>query len=80
MTPLFDEMFSDFDNLHKQLRTKQKNDDFQGKKQAIDNLKQVVPEEEAKKVFDVLLSTKQKIKWDVSRNTQTEFGKTMRFK
>jgi hypothetical protein len=38
MTPLFDEMFNDFDNLHKQLSTKQKNDDFQGKKQSIFNL------------------------------------------
>jgi hypothetical protein len=30
MTPLFDEMFSDFDNHHKQFLFKQKNDDFQG--------------------------------------------------
>jgi hypothetical protein len=74
-TPLFEEMFSDFDNLHKQLRTKQKSDNFQGKKQAMFNFQQVVSEEEAKKVFDVLRSTKQKIKSDDSRNTQTEFGR-----
>jgi hypothetical protein len=75
MTPLFDEMFSDFDDLHKQLHTKQKKDNFQGKKQEFVNLKQVVSEEEAKKVFDVLLSTKQKIKSDESRKTQTEIGR-----
>jgi hypothetical protein len=56
MTPLFDQMFSDFDNLHKQLCTKQKNDDTKGKKQRIFDIEQVVSEDEAKKVFEVLLS------------------------
>jgi hypothetical protein len=46
-------MFSDYDNLHKQLRTKQKNGNFQGKKQTMFNFKQVVSEEEAKEVFDM---------------------------
>jgi hypothetical protein len=32
-TSLLDEVFSDFDNLHKQLCTKQKNDDTKGKMQ-----------------------------------------------
>jgi hypothetical protein len=31
--PLLDKMFNDFDNLHKQLLTKQKNDDTKGKMQ-----------------------------------------------
>jgi hypothetical protein len=75
MTPLFEEMFGDFDNHHKQLYTKQKNDDFQGKKQTMFNFKQVVSEKEAKEVFDILLSTKQKTKSTESRNNQIEFGR-----
>jgi hypothetical protein len=78
MTPLFDEMFSDFDDHHKQLRIKQKNDNFQGKKQTMFNFKQVISEEEAKEVFDILLSTKQKMKSNETRNNQIEFGRNQK--
>jgi hypothetical protein len=61
-TPLLNVMFSDFDNLHKQLPIRQKNGNIKGKKQEVFNIVQVISEDEAKKVFHVLLSTKQKLK------------------
>jgi hypothetical protein len=63
-THLLDKVLSDFDNFHKQLHTKQKNDDTKGKMQKVFEIEGVVSEDEAKKVFDVLLSTKQKPKSD----------------
>jgi hypothetical protein len=63
-------VFSHFDNLHKQLCIKQKNGNIKGKKQEVFKIEQVVSEDKAKKVFDVLISTKQKLK---SNKTDTSY-------
>jgi hypothetical protein len=55
-----DEVFNGFDSLYKQLFVKQKNGEFREKKRILLNIEQVVSEEEMKKVFNVLLSIKQK--------------------
>jgi hypothetical protein len=63
-TRLLEKVFSDFDNIHKQLYIKQKNDEVKGKKQKVFHIVQILSVNEAKKVFDVLLSTKHKLKSD----------------
>jgi hypothetical protein len=65
--PLLDEVLNYFDNLHKQLRTKQKSYEIKVKKQRIFYFEQIVSEDEEEKVYNVLLSIKRKLNSDESK-------------
>jgi hypothetical protein len=75
-TPLLNEVFNDFDYLYKQLRTKQENDDIKGKKQKVFDIVHVYSEDEAEKLFNVLLSAKQKLKSkELNISYEEKFGR-----